>query len=271
MSAPAPGWLYVGRTSHARLKPFAARFTYPVYALYLDIDRLAEAARGLRLFGLNRFNLTTFRTSDHGARDGALRGWAEARFRDAGICLDGGAIWLLCLPRILGYAFKPLSVWFGYGPDGALRGAIYEVHNTFGEAHSYVAATQPQGRMRQSVVKTFHVSPFFGVDGGYTFTLRPPGEALSLVIEKRVEGAPDHVATWTGERRALSDRELLSAFLRMPFLSLQVIAGIHFEALKLWLKGARYHPKPSAPQEVATVGRLDGATTSRGESDRVAL
>jgi hypothetical protein len=268
MSVEAPGWLYVGRTSHARLKPFQFRFTYPVYALFLDIDRLKECAAGARLFSLERWNLATFKVRDHGGRDGALRPWAEAQFRAASIDLEGGPIRLLCLPRVFGYAFKPLSIWFGYGPENDLRGVIYEVHNTFSQSHSYVAPAAPEGRMRQVADKKFHVSPFFGVAGSYSFTLRPPGAALALVIEKRLDGAADHVATWTGDRRTLNDRELLKAFVRIPFLSLHVIAGIHWEALKLWLRGARYHRKPAPPQTPATIGSLTGATTLRGDQKR---
>ncbi len=270
MSIDAPGWLYMGRTNHARLKPFQFRFTYPVYALFLNIDRLDECAGASRFFSVDKWNIATFRARDHGGRDGALRPWAEEQFRAAGIELEGGPIRLLCLPRVFGYAFKPLSIWFGYGSADDLRGVIYEVHNTFSQSHSYVIAAAPEGRMRQLAEKRFHVSPFFGVAGSYSFTLRPPGESLALVIEKRVDGETDHVATWTGERRRLNDRELLNAFVRIPFLSLQVIAGIHWEALKLWLKGARYHKKPALPLTPATIGSLTGATTLRGDKERTA-
>jgi uncharacterized protein len=255
-----PARLYRGRTVHVRFAPFAHRLDYRVYQVLLDIDRLEEADRLTGWFGVERACPLSFRRADHGPRDGsALRPWAVARFAEAGIALDGGRIALLCFPRVLGFVFNPLSVWFGHRPDGSLAGVIYEVNNTFGETHAYVApvATTDDGPVRQEADKAFHVSPFFDVTGRYAFTLRPPGETLSLVIETRHEDGRSHIATLKARERAFVDAELARAFFAVPLMTLQVVAGIHLEAAKLWLKGARYRPKPPPPVPVSIAHALN--------------
>jgi DUF1365 family protein len=255
---PAPG-LYVGRTTHAR-PDGSSRFTYNLFSLLLDIDDLDTAARPLKLFSLNRFNLLSFHVGDHGDRNGApLRPWVEAAFAAADVDLEGGPVRLLTMPRVLGYVFNPISLFFGYGPDGGLRGVIYAVNNTFGESHAYVVPASGEALERHSAEKQFHVSPFFDVAGAYQFRLAPPGRRFALTIRKSVAGKEDHIAIWTADRRPLSDRALLAAWLGAPLLTLKVVAAIHFEALRLWLKGARYHRKPPPPAMPFTIGRNDAA------------
>jgi uncharacterized protein len=241
---------YLGRTTHERLAPFRRRFSYRVFTLYLDVDHIADAARGILLLSHNRFNLFSFRDKDHGDRSGAgLRPWAEAAFASAGLDMEGGAIRLLCFPRILGYAFKPLSVFFGFGPDGALRGIIYEVNNTFGETHSYVAPANAGARLRHVAAKAFHVSPFLDVRGDYHFLVGAPEEAMSLTVRNVVDGESEHIATLTGKRVAVTDWRLLAVFASLPFMTLKVIAAIHWQALFIWARGARYRPKPPPPAQ----------------------
>jgi DUF1365 family protein len=255
-SAPA-AWLYDNRTTHVRFVPFRRRFAYRLMQMFLDVDRVAEAAGDLKLFTHNRPGLFSFYDRDHGDRSGRpLRAWAEAMFARAGVALEGGAIRLITFPRVLGYVFNPLSIYFGYGPDGSLRGAIYEVSNTFGERHSYVAPIEPGGGAAEhSAEKCMHVSPFFDVRGRYAFRLGRPGARFSLVIENIADGRREHLATLIGKRRPLTDRALFFAFLRLPFMTLGVIAAIHWQALQLWLRGARYRPKPPAPP-VASAAEL---------------
>lgn len=246
-----PPALYRGRTVHVRFRPFEHRLSYSVFQLLLDVDR--PVPEDLRWLRHNRFGAFAFHDRDHGDRSGApLRGWVEARLAEAGIDAAGGPIRLLTFPRVLGYVFNPLSVFFAYRPDGQLAGVIYEVNNTFGETHSYVAPATGGPVERQEADKVFHVSPFFDVSGAYAFTLRGPARTLTLTIDKIAAGTRDHLATLKACAEPLEDGPLSRAFFSVPFLTLKVIAGIHWEALKLLLKGARYHHKPAAPRPVST-------------------
>lgn len=250
--------LYFGEVMHKRLRPFVHRFVYRVFSLWVDLDELPELHRKLRLFGHNRFNLFSFHDRDHGARDGStLRPWIEAQLARAGRDIAGGPVRLLCFPRVLGYVFDPLTIWFCHRPDGALDSILYEVRNTFGDKHGYLI---PLGRpvaagetVRQACDKGFYVSPFIGPTAHYRFKLAEPGERLSVAILEDVPEGPQLVATQTGRRAELNDATLLRAFFGRPLLTLKVIGGIHWEALRLWLKGARFHrrtPPPAAPVTV---------------------
>lgn len=262
--------LYPGATAHLRLQPFERSFRYRIASLLIDIERLDEAARASRLFSVNRFNLFSFHERDHGRRDGSsLREWAQEAFATAGVDLDGGAIRLLCFPRVLGYVFNPLSLWFGYGPDGALRGVIYAVRNTFDGAHAYVAAAQETDTHRHWAEKVFHVSPFFPSSGRYDFTLNPPGERFTLKIDYAIDGERQFIATQSGRARTLSSRSLLSLFFSMPLMTLKVIGAIHWEALLIWRRGAKYRSPPEEPAPVSLAHPLDAALsgeTRDGES-----
>jgi uncharacterized protein len=241
----APAWGYLNRTVHARYTPFKRAFSYRLFQIMFDVDRVSQAAQHLRLLSHNRPGVFSFRDKDHGPRDGgSLRAWSEALWRDHGVRLDGGAIHLLCFPRMLGFVFNPLSVFLGYGPEGDLRGVIYEVRNTFGEAHCYVASTPAEPH---TAAKAFHVSPFFDVEGDYLFSLQPPGDAFSLRIENRTDGVLTHLATLAGVRTALTDGRLARVLVTMPFMTLGVVAAIHWQALWTWLKGAKYRRKPAPP------------------------
>jgi len=244
-------WAYTTQTTHVRFTPFERRFSQRVFHLLLDVDRVAETARGLRLLTYNRPGLFAFYDRDHGDRTGApLRAWAEAALAGAGVDLGGGAIRLLTFPRVLGYVFNPLSIFFGYDPDGRLRGVVYEVNNTFGETHAYAAAIEDG---EHTAKKQLHVSPFLDVTGRYVFRIRPPDERFALAIENVVAGRRVHLATLTGARVALTDRALLAAFARLPLMTAQVTAGIHFQALQLWLRGVRYRNKPAPPRAAVSI------------------
>lgn len=252
--AGPPGMAHEGRTTHVRFTPFERRFSYRLAQVLVDVDRVADTARALRLFSYNRFNLFAFHDADHGDRSGApLRAWAEAMFRRAGVTLDGGRIDLLCFPRMLGFVFNPLSIFFGYGLDGRLRGVIYEVNNTFGQTHAYVAPVGHGEIHTHETAKLFHVSPLFPVEGDYHFTLHPPGAHFRVVVENFVDGARQHLATLVTTARPLTDGWLTRIFATMPLMTLQVVIGIHWQALKLFLRGARYHRKPPLPADASSV------------------
>lgn len=246
--------LWTGRTVHERCTPFVRRFAYDLLLIDIDIDRLDEAAATSPLFSVNAPGLYAFREADHGPKEkGApLRPWAESMYARAGVALEGGDIRLVTFPRHLFYRFAPISLWYGYGPDGGLRGIIYEVNNTFGESHCYVARTQ-DGRARHTAPKSFHVSPFFDVTGTYRFTLRPPGAKLSCTVESMQDGTRLHMANIVARRRAATTASLLHHTLRNPLSTLGVTLAIHWQALKTWLKGARYRRKPAPPKTSATI------------------
>jgi uncharacterized protein len=244
---PATG-LYQGRTVHVRFAPFEHKLAYDIFQILVDVDGLDKVATGLKWFKYNRFAPFSFYDKDHGDRSGSpLRPWVEARLSEAGVDLDGGPIRLLTFPRVLGFVFNPISVFFAYAKNGDLRGVIYEVNNTFGQTHSYVAPASNEAIEHHAADKVFHVSPFFDVSGRYAFTLRAPTDSLSLVIDKLKDGVRDHVATLKARRLPLTDAQLIKAFFAIPFLTIKVVAAIHFEALKLVFKGAQYHHPPTPP------------------------
>jgi DUF1365 family protein len=250
-SPEAPAALYFGEVMHARLKPLAHRFRYRVMSLLIDLDRLDEADRQSPLFGVNRGALYSFHENDHGERDGSsLRAYAQRRADEHGISLTGGHVLLLCYPRLLGYAFNPLSVYFCNGDDDRLSLIIYEVRNTFGEIHSYVLPVRPgevsAAGVRQAQDKQFCVSPFVEMAMRYHFRISPPGERVKLrILETDCEG-PLLAATFSGRRQPLTTRSLLRAFAALPLVTLKIVAAIHWQALRLWLKGARLVPRRHA-------------------------
>jgi len=266
MTLPA-AQLWFGKTVHTRQRPFRRSFTHRIAMLEIDIDRLEEADGLAKLFSVGRGNLIAFRSEDCGARSASasLRVWAEARFAEAGIGLGGGAIRLLTFPRVLGYGFAPISVWYGFAPDGLLRGVIYEVHNTFGEAHAYVSALSP-AEGRQSADKEFHVSPFFAVDGKYQFGIRRSEDALTVsVVNFDAEGA-QHAASLAVHPRPLTSAQVLKWAVMMPLSGLGVVVAIHWQALRLLLKGARYRDKPAQRERRTTLAQTDdgpSATTTK--------
>lgn len=253
--------LYVGGVMHRRLRPVEHRFRYRAFWLLVDLDELPQLPARLRLFSQNRFNLFALHDTDHG--DGSstpLRTQAERILSQAGIDLAGGPIRLLCMPRTLGYSFNPLSIYFCHRPDEELAALIYEVHNTFGERHSYVAAVEtPSGDIRQNCRKTFYVSPFMDMDMAYDFRLAEPDERLGLHIGASQCGQRIFSASLAAKRRELNDRALLSAFLSIPLITLKVTIAIHWEALRLWLKGVRLRVRPPPPARNVTLA----TTTSK--------
>jgi uncharacterized protein len=253
-----PASLYFGTVMHARLKPMGHRFTYQVMNALIDIGRLADADRISRLFRVNRRGIFSFYERDHGPRDGSsLRAHVEQLLRARDVELDGGRILLLCYPRLFGYVFNPLSVYYCYDAGGALAALIYEVRNTVGGIHSYVlpvgAAEASEAGIRQTQDKTFYVSPFIGMAMRYHFRMLPPGESVKVRILETDADGPLLAATFSGRRHGLTTGELVAALLRLPFVTLKVMGAIHFEALRLWLKGARLHPPPR-PHPARTAG-----------------
>lgn len=237
--------LWRGHTVHQRSVPFEHRFKYGLALIDVDIDRLDEASDQCGAFSVDRSNLFSLDRKDHGVRRSEdLRPWAESQFAQAGIQLDGGAIRLVTFPRHGFYKFSPISLWLGHDPSGALRGVLYEVNNTFGETHTYVARTPETERHRHQTDKAFHVSPFFDVSGQYEFSLRWTPQRLKLTVATLKGVQRTHVATIDAKARPATTPAFLALATTKPLSSLAVSLAIHWQALKLWIKGAKYHAKP---------------------------
>ena len=259
--------LYFGEVMHARLKPIGHRFSYRVMSLLIDLDRLDAADRQSRLFGVNRAALYSFNERDHGTRDGSsLAAYARRRAAEHGIDLKSGRVLLLCYPRLLGFTFNPLSVYFCYRADGELALAIYEVRNTFGDIHAYVLPVRPgelsEAGLRQQQEKLFYVSPFIDLPMRYHFRLSPPSASVKLRILETDRSGPLLAATFHGRRRALTSAQLLRSFFALPLVTLKIVAAIHWEALRLWVKGARLVPRPATASA--------GAVFDTGSNPRLA-
>lgn len=250
-SATPAAALYVARVSHRRRIPPLYRFVYRLFYFLIDVDRIDEAAGRLRLFSHNRFNVLALHDRDHGdGSGGSLREWAEKMLCQRDIALAGGRIRLLCIPRLLGFAFNPISLWYCEHADGSLRAVIAEVRNTFGEKHCYVLASGGAPLAYEEPWdkdKCFHVSPFLDLVGRYRFIVSRPDDRLRVVIHETRDDRPILDATLAADRRELRDGTILRQVLRMPGTTIKVVAAIHWEALKLWLRGARFHRKPPPP------------------------
>jgi DUF1365 family protein len=233
------GTIYVGDVVHRRLRPKAHKLRYRVFSMLVDLDRVDALDNGLRLFSINRFNVFSLHFKDFGPRDGtSLAAFARQRASAAGIATPIASVRMLAYPRIFGYAFNPLTVYYLDDAAGRTVMLIYEVRNTFGEHHFYDAPVAIDGpQIEQSAAKAFYVSPFNSVEGDYRFTIRPPGEGVFTGIVLTTAEGPLLSAWFEGKRRALNDRELLKLVLAYPLMTTKVVVGIHWEALLLWLKG----------------------------------
>ncbi len=255
MTAPRLSGLYRGSVVHTRVRPKRHHLRYRLMMVCLDLAEVGGLARTCRFFSDNRFNLFSFYDRDHGdGSDRPLRDQMIDRLAEAGIDLAGGAVRIVCLPRILGYVFNPISVYYCADADGVLRAMVYEVNNTFGERHSYlIPVREPLNPIRQSCAKRLHVSPFMDMDMTYDFCVTPPDAHVSIAIAGRDPDGPLIATAFDGRRHDLSDRSLVSAFFSYPLLTLGVVAGIHWEALKLFLKGIKVRSHRPAPVHAFTI------------------
>ncbi len=255
----AAATLYDGQVIHVRMKPRQHRFTYSVYSLVIDIGHLELAGQASRFFSIGAFNLVSFHEKDHGPGNGSpLLPYASKLLRDSGLKEAPARILLLCYPRVLGFTFNPIAVYFAYDATDRLIGMIYEVRNTFGEMHTYVAPVADgeltEAGLRQERRKLFYVSPFMDMAMNYRFRVRPPaGEIALRILETDAEG-PILSASFAGRHADLTNRSVLAAFFRIPLMTLKVVAGIHWEAMKLWFKGVRLVSRPPAPPKISVDG-----------------
>jgi uncharacterized protein len=250
--------LYVGSVMHHRMRPRDHKFCYRAFWLLIDLDELPELTTRLRLFSHNHQNLFGLYDVDQG--DGGttpLRVQVERHLGEAQVDIAGGSIKLLCMPRTLGYSFNPLSVYFCYRANASLAALVYEVHNTFGERHWYsIPADAASGTLHQHCRKRFYVSPFMDMDMSYEFHVMGPAKRVGIAIRvSTTEGAVMH-ASLAGLRRELTDRALLRMFMTIPAITLKVSAAIHWEALRLWLKGLRLRQRQGSANRNTSPPRL---------------
>lgn len=249
---PLRSCLYFGSVFHRRTVGVQHRFRFRLPWFYLDLDELPRLHRCLHLFGFNAPNLIAFHDRDHIDNRAVSTRDKVGRYLAAhGIDLSGGAIFLLTQTRVLHYVFNPISFHFCHGADGGLRAIVAEVNNTFGERFLYLLSDANRlpsngACVRYRSPKAMHVSPFLSRDGAYEFSFHPVGSRLAVAICTSEHGAPALVTTLTGVRYPLSDRNLARVLLRQPLITHRVMAAIHWQALRLYRKGARFHPQPSA-------------------------
>jgi len=238
-------YIYNGTVIHKRFKPKAHYFKYKVFSLLIDLSELEELDKKVNFFSLNKFNLISFYERDHGARDGSfLVDWVKQNLKANNIITEKIRIKLLCYPRILGYVFNPLSVFFIYNKDERLISILYEVKNTFGEQHTYVFRVENENKLIQNnCSKKFHVSPFIEMNCNYFFRVLKPVEKLSVIIDQYDKEGKILFASQDGIRSALTSMNLMNSYLKHPLMTFKIILAIHFEAFKLWAKGIKFVKK----------------------------
>ncbi len=242
------------RVSHTRRAPVLNRFSYGVDYLLLNEAACTEGYSP-KLFSYGSSNLVSLHPADHGVE--GCRGFEEIRelARKSGI-EDAKDVLLLTHPRYFGYTFNPVSFWFVMGKSRNLRAVIAEVHNTFGDRHSYICKEEKGAEISSDSViiaqKCFHVSPFFDIVGEYRFRflLNESRIAVQIVYDDGAGGGLD--TTIAGNRLPFTDRELALALLRRPFGAARTTGLIHWQALRLWLKGVRYRRRPKPPERSIT-------------------
>ena len=237
--------IYNGTVIHKRFKPKIHYFKYKVFSLLIDLSELENLSKKIKFFSYNKFNLVSFYDVDHGDRDGSsLVTWVKKNLEDNNINSEKVKIKLLCYPRILGYVFNPLSVFYIYDESEKLVCILYEVKNTFGEQHTYIFRVDNDQKLYQhNCSKKFHVSPFIEMNCKYFFRLLKPGEKISVIIDQYQTDEKILYASQDGQRVDFNTKELIKSYLKHPLMTFKIISAIHFEAFKLWIKGIKFIKK----------------------------
>ena len=236
--------LYNGTVIHKRFKPKKHFFKYRVFSLLLDLSELNHLDKNINFFSYNSFNLISFFDKDHGERDGSsLFEWVKKNLVENHINSNNIKIKLLCYPRIFGYVFNPLSVFFVYDHQENLISILYEVKNTFGEQHTYIFKVDNNNLLQHYCSKKFHVSPFIEMDCNYFFRILKPAEKISVIIDQYQLDEKILFASQDGRRVDFNSKELLKSYIKHPLMTFKIISAIHFEAFKLWAKGIRFVKK----------------------------
>jgi DUF1365 family protein len=237
--------IYNGTVIHKRFKPKVHSFKYSVFSLLIDLSELEILDKKISFFSLNKFNLISFFEKDHGDRDGSsLKNWVIKQLQNYQINTENIKIKLLCYPRIFGYVFNPLSVFYIYNENENITAILYEVKNTFGEQHTYVFKIKHDQKLLQhNCSKKFHVSPFIEMNCSYFFKLLKPSQKISVIIDQYQEQDKILYASQDGTRMEFNSKELLKSYLKHPMMTFKIIIAIHYEAFNLWIKGIKFIKK----------------------------
>lgn len=235
--------IYNGEVNHTRFKPIKHFLNYKTFSLFIDLDEIEQLDKSISIFSHNKFNIFSFYNKDHGDRDGnCLKKWVISNLQKYKIEGNISKIKILCYPRIFGYVFNPLSIFYCYEND-KLKSIFYEVKNTFNEQHTYIFKIKDGEEIKQKCKKKFYVSPFMDMETFYNFKLIDPNQRLSVMIKQTDAEGTVLTATQTGYKKEFNFKQLLINFFKYPLMTLKIISSIHFEALLLWKKGAIYRKR----------------------------
>ena len=235
--------IYNGEVSHTRFKPVRHFLKYKTFSLFIDLDEINLLDKTISIFSHNKFNVFSFHDNDHGNRDGGcLKNWVLMNIKKFNIESKITKIKILCYPRIFGYVFNPLSIFYCYEYD-KLKAIFYEVKNTFNEQHTYIFKIKDDQEIIQKCKKKFYVSPFMDMETYYNFKLLNPDEKLFVFIKQTDVKGTILTASQTGDKKELNFKQLAINFFKYPLMTLKIIGSIHFEALLLWKKGAIYRKR----------------------------
>ena len=235
--------IYNGEVTHTRFKPVRHFLKYKTFSLLIDLDEINLLDKSIGIFSHNKFNIFSFYDKDHGDRDGGnLKDWVISNLKKFRLKENITKIKVLCYPRILGYVFNPLSIFYCYEKD-KLVAIFYEVKNTFNEQHTYIFKIKNNEEIIQKCRKKFYVSPFMDMETFYNFKLLNPKDKLSVFIKQTDADGTILTATQTGDKKEFSFKQLAINFLKYPLMTIKIISSIHYEALLLWKKGAIYRKR----------------------------
>ena len=235
--------IYNGEVNHTRFKPIKHFLNYKTFSLFIDLNEIEQLDKSISIFSHNKFNIFSFYNKDHGDRDGnCLKKWVISNLQKYKIEGNISKIKILCYPRIFGYVFNPLSIFYCYEND-KLKSIFYEVKNTFNEQHTYIFKIKDGEEIKQKCKKKFYVSPFMDMETFYNFKLIDPNQRLSVMIKQTDAEGTVLTATQTGYKKEFNFKQLLINFFKYPLMTLKIISSIHFEALLLWKKGAIYRKR----------------------------
>ena len=246
-----------GQVKHSRLRPVHNRFSYGVFTLKIPMRERRRNPALLQQFGIgdNHWAFYSFYDQDHGHGDKDSLQWAEDLFAKEGICIPDGEIWLQTFPRVMGYVFNPVSFWFCQNSEGQIKAIVAEVNNTFGDRHCYLLNPNQKNHIQygESLIadKEFHVSPFFDVLGHYVFRFMrketPSSDAQNV---SRIEYWHDTElllsTSISGRDLPLTKVNIIKSIVKFPLLTFGVILKIHWQAIKLWYKGAKFYSRPTS-------------------------
>lgn len=241
--------IFGGDVVHARLRPRVHKLSYRVFSLLIDVGELPELAAKLKLFSYNGPNFISVSDRDHGDTT-ALLPYLHNLAADSQSEARPVRFKMLCYPKILGIVFNPLTVYLGMDEHDDPVVMIYEVSNTFGQRQTYVipVADHEDGKVEQTCDKRFYVSPFNNVEGQYFFNVRSTAEELTVGVALKTDGKALLRAHFNGQHKPLTDANLVRAVIQFGWVSVKAICGIHWEALKLFVKGLRIKPQPETPK-----------------------